>query len=232
MNAVIIDDDSVIRSLLGKVLTERGYTVKAYSSPRGCPLYSEPTCPCSWKGPCPDLIVSDYDMPAVNGVEFVKHLKHKQCKCKNIALMSGNWTEPELQQAVPTGVNVFSKPIPLKRLWAWLDEIKRQDPAMADQANRRNSARYACEFPVDVYFSSPGLLEMVSAVARNISRGGILMECSKFLAPMTSCQVAFTVPEWMSFKPSADRAVMLGAEVRHSSSNAGACGLQFVESLA
>ena len=82
-----------------------------------------------------------------------------------------------------------------------------------------------------MYFSSPGLLETVRAVARNISKGGMLIECSKFLAPMTSCQLGFTVPEWMTFKTDPDRVVMLEAQVRHSDKISGAYGLQFLESL-
>ena len=232
MNAVVIDDDSTIRSLLGKVLNEKGYEVSSYASPAGCPLYVDQFCPCTFKGACPDLIISDYDMPEVNGLEFVEHLKRMKCKCNNIAVMSGSWTEHDLQRALPMGVNVFSKPLPLKRLWAWLDQIRGQGEGSASRANRRSSERYPCELSLDMYFSSPGLLETVRAVARNISKGGMLVECSKFLAPMTSCQLAFTVPEWMTFKTDADRVVMLEAQVRHSDKISGAYGLQFLESLA
>lgn len=228
MNAVVVDDDPLIRSLLSDVLTNAGYKVDSYSSPSHCPLYTSAACPCSLKDSCPDVIVSDFDMPVVNGVEFVEQLKRNKCKCRNIAVMSGSWTEENLQRALPAGVSVFSKPLP-KRFWAWLDKIKGQREGVAYRVNRRTAVRYACELPLDMYFSSPGLLETVGAVARNISTGGMLVECPKALAPMTSCQLAFTVPEWMTPRSEMGKAVMLSAEVRHADKASGYYGMQFLE---
>jgi CheY-like chemotaxis protein len=232
MNAVIIDDDSAIRVLLGKVLGEKGYEVTSYSSPASCPLFDDAACPCSWAGLCPDLIVSDCDMPDVNGIDFVEHLKRKNCKCKNIAVISGSWTEQDLQGMLPSGVSVFSKPFSLKRFWAWMDKVKEPGEKLACRDNRRSFVRYPCEFPIDVFVSSPGLLENVSAVARNISRGGLLMECSKFLAPMTSCELSFKVPEWMSVKTDLDRLVMVSAQSCRADRVSRTVGLQFLRPLA
>lgn len=239
MHAIVLEDDPVIRGLLNDVLTADGYKVTSYSSPESCPLYADDCCPCSRVDSCPDLIISDYDMQAVNGAQFVEHLKRKNCKCKNIAVISGSWSEQDLRQILPVGVNVFSKPFSLKRLWAWLDVIKRQVENASEGSNRRTSVRYPCDFPVELYFNSPGLLEMLTGVARNISMGGMLVECSKYLEPMSSFQVAFTVPEWMSVKEKPDRftvgnarTVMVAAQARHSCKSSQAYGLQFLESFA
>lgn len=239
MNAVILDDDPVIRSLLTEVLNAEGYAVKSYSSPGKCPLYADPSCPCSLDGSCPDLIISDYDMPGVNGLEFVEHLRDKNCRCKNIAVLSGSWVEDDLRQAMPPGISVFSKPFTLKRVRAWLHEVKGTGKGLAGIANRRAATRFPCDFPVELYFNSPGLLEMVSAVARNISTGGMLVESSKILEPMTSFQVAFTIPEWMSAKGVAEhmvmgsaRHIMVAAQSRHCNKTSGTYGLQFLESFA
>lgn len=230
MNAVILDDDPVIVSLLSRVLTQKGYEVSSYSSPISCPLYTEESCPCSWSGSCPDLIVTDYDMPTVNGIELVEHLKRKQCKCNNIAVISGSWSEHDLQKALPPGVSVFSKPFSLHRIRAWIDRIKW--PGLGSGDNRRNFVRYPCELPVEVCFSSPGLLETVRAVARNISKGGMLVECSKALAPMTFCHLTFRVPDWMTLQNGYDREIMLAAQARHANDTSRIYGLQFLEPLA
>jgi CheY-like chemotaxis protein len=231
MNAVIIDDDPTIRHLLGRVLLARGYEVTSYSSPKECPLYADASCPCRVNAACPDLIISDYDMPDVNGIEFVAHLKKKKCKCNNIAMMSGSWTEQDLQQELPPEVHVFAKPFHFNRLSAWLDKITAQGGGVALNTNGRRHVRYPCELPLVACFASSGLRETVQAVARNISKGGMLVECSKLLSPTTSFQVAFTVPDWMCLLNNTDRKVVMTAQVRHVTDAARTYGLQFVEPL-
>jgi len=238
MHAIILEDDPVIRTLLDDVLTAGGYKVTSYSSPENSPLYADEFCPCSLVDSCPDLIVSDYDMLGVNGAQFVQHLKRKQCKCKNIAVISGSWAEQDLRQVLPAGVNVFSKPFTLKRLRAWLNVVQGRGESASEGANRRTSVRFPCDFPVELYFNSPGYFEMQKGVARNISMGGALVECSKYLEPMSSFQVAFTVPEWMSVKEEPDRfvvgnarKVMVPAQARHSCRSSQSYGLQFLESF-
>lgn len=231
MNAVVIDDDSSIRQLLGRVLTRKGFDFTAYSTPADCTLYAEDGCPCSWKGICPDVIISDFNMPGVNGVEFIGRLRAKKCTCKNIAVISGSWDEQQLRQMVPDGVNVFSKPVQLSRIGAWLDQIKATAGEVACRADRRSSARYPCDIPLDVYRSAPGLLETVQGMCRNISRGGMLVHCTSFLASRTLCQVAFQVPAWLVVGGESDRDVMVAARVRHSNRDASLYGLQFLEAL-
>jgi CheY-like chemotaxis protein len=231
MNAVIVDDDPMVRTALGHVLFAAGFEVVSFSSPGHCTLYTEASCPCSWRGSCPDLIVSDLDMPEVDGIRFVEHLKRKQCRCKHIAVISGSWQEQDLLRVVPDGVMVFSKPFMFDRIWAWLDEVKAQSGNLAGRDNRRVSSRYPCEFPVNVRFNSLGLQDAVPALARNISRGGILLQCSQYMAPMTPCQLTFKIPEWMDFRAGTERSVMMSAQTRHVSPNSGTYGLQFLTPL-
>jgi CheY-like chemotaxis protein len=239
MNAVILDDDSVIRHLLANVLIKKGYEVTSYSSPDKCQIYSKTSCPCTWEGACPDLIVTDFDMPSVNGIEFIKHLEQKKCKCRNIAMISGGHPEHDLKEMLPRGIAFFPKPFRLKTFGVWLDEIRGQYDESVNAENRRRFVRYPCELPVEVSISSCGFHEKMLGVARNISKGGLLLECSKFLAPMTECLVAFTIPEWMSLKKIPDqtmegdgRDVMMVAQACHSNTNSKVYGLQFLEALA
>lgn len=230
MNAVIVDDDPMVRTMLGHVLISAGFEVVSFSSPEKCTFYTESACPCSWRGACPDLIISDLDMPEVDGIRFIEQLKRKQCRCKHIAVISGSWPENELLQVVPQGVAVFSKPFAFDRLWNWLDAVRNQSVNAEGRVNRRNSARYPCEFPVNVQL--PGLLESAPAMARNISRGGMLIQCSKFLAPLTACQLTFKIPEWMDFRLGMERPVMMSAQARHAGSISDTYGLQFMAPLA
>lgn len=232
MKAVILDDDPMIQSLLVTVLNSEGYSVSSYSSPVECRLFTDPGCPCSMKGNCPDAIITDWDMPEFSGMEFVEKLKEKNCLCRNIAMISGFSREEDLLRDVPEGVKVFAKPFSVQRVRSWLRDIRAVERSAVMPVNRRQYVRYPCQLPVEIFFSAPGMVEMVSAVARNISKGGMLIECAKSLATAATLHLSFTIPEWMALRSGVERDVMIEVRTRHSSPAAGAYGLQFAVPLA
>jgi FixJ family two-component response regulator len=126
MKAVIIDDDPPVRALLVNVFHRRGYEVVSYPEPKECPLYSE-YCPCQMEKPCPIIIVSDYEMPNVNGVVFIEALRKKGCKCPNIALMSACSIPREmLERAAKLKIKFFAKPFHRSQINDWLNQIETQ----------------------------------------------------------------------------------------------------------
>lgn len=125
MKAVIIDDDPSVRALLATTLHRRGYEVVVYHNPKECPLYSFDTCPCQADKPCPSIIISDFDMPNVNGVEFIEILRKRGCKCPNIALVSGSiFSGEELERASKLKIKFFAKPFHRSQINEWLDQIE------------------------------------------------------------------------------------------------------------
>jgi hypothetical protein len=46
------------------------------------------------------------------------------CKVKNVALMSGAWSEPDVEKAKSLGCTVFQKPFSLDEIGKWLDECE------------------------------------------------------------------------------------------------------------
>ena len=83
-------------------------------------------------------------------------------------------------------------------------------------AERRRFPRHACELPVELHMDSPGELAIISAVAKNISVGGLLIECAATPQSLTSCHVSFRIPEWIPFDGVTERDVMTLAQVRHN----------------
>ena len=68
-------------------------------------------------------------MPKVSGLEFIENLREKGCKIKNIALVSGYWTEKEITRAKEIGCTVFHKPLKTEVLDEWLDNCEKNiDP--------------------------------------------------------------------------------------------------------
>jgi hypothetical protein len=68
-------------------------------------------------------------MPTKTGIELIREQRQKGCKVKHIALMSGNWTNSELEDAQGLGCHVFYKPFDLKEMFQWLDDcVNNIDP--------------------------------------------------------------------------------------------------------
>jgi len=124
--AVVIDDDPAALLYVRHVLQRRGYEVLTFENPIHCPLYECDGCPCSLENRCPDLIISDFNMPGVNGVELLELSKKKGCRCRHFALISGNGLqEDNLLRIHKIGTRYFAKPLDLDEFHSWLDHIER-----------------------------------------------------------------------------------------------------------
>ena len=66
-------------------------------------------------------------MPYVNGIDFVEVLKRIGCKCRHIAMMSGDWQDCYLQKASVLGVHIFSKPFHVQQFEHWLESVTDED---------------------------------------------------------------------------------------------------------
>lgn len=129
IRAMVFDDEKLIRLMLLEVLKNRGYDVLTFSEPGMCTLYQKPECGCENNQSCADIIISDIKMPNASGLEFVDKLLKGGCKIKNIALMSGYWSDTDIQRAKELGCKTFEKPFPIKKMEEWLDECEKKiDP--------------------------------------------------------------------------------------------------------
>lgn len=122
MKIIVIDNDPLILSMLKQWLCFKGHTVLTYSSPLECPSYQTKGCPCTDTEPCPELIISDYDMPEVNGYDLVKHLHDKGCHCASkCAIITGHdLLDLDLDRFATLGIRLFRKPFPFHELDCWL----------------------------------------------------------------------------------------------------------------
>lgn len=124
MKALVLDDDPLVLTLLRRVLAHRGYEVDCYADPATCPTNTSLACPCALREHgCPDLILTDVNMPSLSGIEFVEGLRLRGCTCRNIGMVSGNWSETSLAKAARMGVRVFAKPFDMPKLDAWLKQV-------------------------------------------------------------------------------------------------------------
>jgi CheY-like chemotaxis protein len=126
---LIFEDDKVIRSGLRQLLEKRGHEVTVFSDPGNCQLLSSHECKCRPGQMCADFIISDIDMHTTSGLEFVDGQKRKGCKIRNIALMSGSWTEADKDHADRLNCRTFHKPFDPSEMLDWIEEGKKRiDP--------------------------------------------------------------------------------------------------------
>ncbi len=117
---VLCEDNKHVREVFSYIFKNRGHEVFSYEDAGDCPLRSLAEDICDCVNPCADIILSDVSMPKVSGLEFVEELKKKDCKIKNIALVSGYWTEKDISKAKELGCTVFHKPLKTEELFEWI----------------------------------------------------------------------------------------------------------------
>jgi CheY-like chemotaxis protein len=126
LRAIVLDDDYVLRALINDILKYRGYEVHGSSEPFFCPVYLNSKCPCPVETHCTDIIITDINMPNMTGFEFIENFKRNACKIQNVAIMSGRWTDEELEHAKRLGCHTFEKPFKLDEFEKWLDECEKK----------------------------------------------------------------------------------------------------------
>ncbi|NIS68503.1 MAG: hypothetical protein GTO12_05980 [Proteobacteria bacterium] len=131
LRAFVFEDYEALRRTISSILESRGYEVFSYSEPLVCPAYLDRECPCPQNHACGDVFITDNIMPNKTGLEFIENQIHHGCRAieKNKAVMSGKWTDAELEQAKRLGCKTFQKPFKTNEFLSWLDECeKRIDP--------------------------------------------------------------------------------------------------------
>lgn len=124
LRALIFDDDANIRKTLWFLCDRRGYEIFTFPDPGLCPLHVIDRCPCAPEIACTDIILSDLNMPQVQGLNFVETLVAKGCVVPHIALMSGEWSDADETRAARLGCWLFRKPFSLADITAWLTKVE------------------------------------------------------------------------------------------------------------
>lgn len=126
IRVLVFEDDSFVRDLLRRLLEMRNYEVHTYEDPSICPLHGLVACECSNQGLCADIIISDIQMPNIDGLTFIKSQLEKGCQVdpSRIALISGYWVEKYRAEADRLGITTMQKPFQISTLDEWLDKCE------------------------------------------------------------------------------------------------------------
>lgn len=129
IRVLIFEDEEMVRKLFIRLLQKKGYEIYDFEDPISCPLYEKAECNCPLNKMCADIIITDIKMPHTNGLKFVKEQKEKNCKVKNIVVISGLVT-PDLKEDIEKlGYKCLRKPFDTSELFNILDEFEKNiDP--------------------------------------------------------------------------------------------------------
>lgn len=124
LRVIVFEDDVTMSALFKKVLQGYGCDVQTFLDPTACPVYRNPECACPMQTPCADVVITDFNMPNMNGIELLRLQRNRGCKAldANKALMSAI-TTPQQQREIETlGCHFFRKPFRLSEVKQWLNE--------------------------------------------------------------------------------------------------------------
>ena len=124
LRVFIIDDEECIRDSLKWYLEDLGHEVLTAPEPTSCEIYQGHDC--SQEHPCGDALIIDYNMPKMNGLEFIELMKHRGCKglTSNKLVISGNSVQICRNKVAELGCALAQKPISFAELDSWLEEVK------------------------------------------------------------------------------------------------------------
>jgi CheY-like chemotaxis protein len=128
IRAFVFEDDEGILFLISSILKERGYEVLSFPDPLFCPVYLNSDCQCPMEYMCGDIFITDINMPTVTGLEFIEKLIRNGCKAipQNRALISGAWTDADLEHAKKLDCHIIYKPFINDEIIEWLDECEKR----------------------------------------------------------------------------------------------------------
>jgi DNA-binding NtrC family response regulator len=124
--ALIFDDDVFILKVLKEVLLNMDYEVFIYDEPTVCPIYDKNSEHCKQKAPCADIVVTDFEMPQMNGIELLQNQTQRGCpvSLRNKAIISGRGSIGNDETLNQLGVSFFKKPINIGELSKWVKECE------------------------------------------------------------------------------------------------------------
>ena len=184
--AVIYDDDDIILKVLKEFLSMRDYEVFTFQSPVICPLGEIEKNSCLKPYPCADIIISDFNMPKMDGITLFQQQLQMDCKVdvRNKAIMSGYLEEQHNKMLGELGVHFFQKPINFSDLTRWLDQCEQRINLYQPLGSRRRDTRTI--FSSEIEYTLDLTDKSRSGSILNLSKNGL---CMKIQEPLIRHQI-------------------------------------------
>ena len=128
LRVIIFDDDVYNMKMLKFIMSQRDYEILTFDRPVVCSINGDTPEKCNNLKPCADVIITDYRMPEMTGLEMLLHQAKKGCKVdiKNKIVMSADLDNKGRKMIEELDCTFFSKPYKLSDLSAWLDDCEKR----------------------------------------------------------------------------------------------------------
>lgn len=126
LRILIFDDEETILSLFKDFFSAKDHEVLAYREPVVCPICDHRSHTCPALSPCADVLITDYKMPGMNGLQLLREQVRMGCALpiKNKALMSGHCDDALRSEIEAMGYVFFQKPLRFPEIKQWLNECR------------------------------------------------------------------------------------------------------------
>ncbi len=123
MRILAIDDEILLTFTIERKLSLNQYVVKtANSGAEGIRLFDQFD---------PQLVILDYNMPGLNGLDVLKHIRFQRKSNVPVLLLSGTQDERQLTNSFQVGITSFlGKPLDFNELLAKVKEIAEENPGI------------------------------------------------------------------------------------------------------
>jgi CheY-like chemotaxis protein len=126
---VLYHSEDSVRTLLSAILKNKGYEVRSYPEPEGCPLYSGKDQMCTHGLPEGDALILYDRLPRMSGLNFLRVLMETGCidSFPFRAVMAPVWFQRDLTQARQLGCKTIEMPLALQEIFHWLEGLGQPD---------------------------------------------------------------------------------------------------------
>ena len=174
---LVVDDAALFRDLVAFVLARSGHVITATSGAEGLAAAQRER---------PEVVVVDLNLPEISGDTLCKEIKaDASLRDTAVILVTSGASAEDHERAVRAGADdVLSKPINQRSLVLSVNRFLRV-PVL------RALPRAPLNTPVEIRWGT----EMLRAVGRDLSRGGMFVETDCTIPDGTEVQLEFRLPE-------------------------------------